>query len=425
MARLLLRRGRPLSALALAADDPLVLHRLGLWLRASQARDHRQSRAILARATAFAALGHIASADNLAGDALRRASAADARLFELARARWTPEEAVERLARLLPAAAAAAALAMADHASFLHDAERVLATAPDGVDEAALRAAAAVCRTDGAGQRAALDAMFAASGLRPVLAHDGPILTFAGLASEGPPAPRPTVRSRQPLVSVLMPAFDVEPYVAVAIRSVRAQTMADLELVVVDDASQDGTREAIERAAEDDARVIVIRHAVRRGTYAARATALRAASGHYVTVLDADDWAHPERLERHVDALGSRRATATVSRLIRMDRRGAPMSPRIYPIVRQNTSSLMVARATLEAVGGFPDLPFGGDQALLWTLHAAYGGIRRLPIIATIASHRAGSLTTGSETGTSSLAGLAGRVQQTEALLLPLARWGR
>src|SRR6185436_20296041 len=77
-----------------------------------------------------------------------------------------------------------------------------------------------------------------------------------------------------PAVSVIMPAYNVEPYVADAIRSVLAQTFDDFELVVVDDGSVDGTAGVVAGLAESDPRVRLVRQP-NRGLAGARNTAMR------------------------------------------------------------------------------------------------------------------------------------------------------
>lgn len=97
-------------------------------------------------------------------------------------------------------------------------------------------------------------------------------------------------------VSVLMAAHNCVETIDFAVKSILAQTWSNLELVVVDDASTDDTWKALERLATADERVRPIRHERNRGAYAARNTALAAATGDYVTVQDSDDWGHPEKI---------------------------------------------------------------------------------------------------------------------------------
>ena len=104
-----------------------------------------------------------------------------------------------------------------------------------------------------------------------------------------------------PKVSVLIAAYGVEPYIERAICSVQAQNLADLELVIVDDASPDGTAAVVTRMAENDPRVRLVRHQRNAGPSAARNTAIEAARGEWLAILDGDDWIAPQRLERLVD----------------------------------------------------------------------------------------------------------------------------
>jgi glycosyltransferase involved in cell wall biosynthesis len=102
-----------------------------------------------------------------------------------------------------------------------------------------------------------------------------------------------------PLVSVYLPTCNRAALVERAIASVLRQEHRELELLVVDDASTDGTPGVLARIAAADARVRLFRQDRRGGAPAARNVALRAASGRYVTGLDDDD----EMLPNHVSSL--------------------------------------------------------------------------------------------------------------------------
>ena len=69
----------------------------------------------------------------------------------------------------------------------------------------------------------------------------------------------------KPFVSVIIPAYNAERYVESALRSVMAQTYTNLEILVADDCSSDGTLSVIERLAAEDARITVFRNAENRG----------------------------------------------------------------------------------------------------------------------------------------------------------------
>jgi len=99
-------------------------------------------------------------------------------------------------------------------------------------------------------------------------------------------------------VSVIIAAYNVETFVSRAIASVQAQTHRNWEIIVVDDASTDGTAAMVEAIARDDGRVRLLRRQPNGGPAAARNKALDAATGEWVAVIDADDAWRPERLER-------------------------------------------------------------------------------------------------------------------------------
>lgn len=101
-------------------------------------------------------------------------------------------------------------------------------------------------------------------------------------------------------VSVVMAVHNGEPYLAEAVDSILTQTFADLEFVIVDDASTDGTWQALERYATRDRRVVLLRNEVNIGQTASLNRALDAARGTYCARMDADDASLPRRLEAQV-----------------------------------------------------------------------------------------------------------------------------
>jgi GT2 family glycosyltransferase len=99
-----------------------------------------------------------------------------------------------------------------------------------------------------------------------------------------------------PLISVLMPSYNHESFIAEAMSSVLAQSHAKLELIVIDDASGDGTWAAMESIADD--RLTRIRHTTNQGAHATLNEAMALARGDYVAILNSDDVYAPRRLER-------------------------------------------------------------------------------------------------------------------------------
>src|SRR5690625_4531896 len=98
-------------------------------------------------------------------------------------------------------------------------------------------------------------------------------------------------------VSVILPAYNAEVGIQIAIESILSQTWQNVELLIVDDCSTDNTLEVIRAYAEKDDRIKVFQTPVNSGPYVARNIALQNATGEYITVNDADDWSHEKKLE--------------------------------------------------------------------------------------------------------------------------------
>jgi glycosyltransferase involved in cell wall biosynthesis len=103
-------------------------------------------------------------------------------------------------------------------------------------------------------------------------------------------------------VSVVLPVFNVERYVAESIQSVLAQTYQDFELVIVDDGSTDHSLSICQQFT--DPRIRIVQQS-NRGLAGARNTGIRHAIGEYIALLDSDDCFAPEKLQRHVEHLDS------------------------------------------------------------------------------------------------------------------------
>ena len=101
-------------------------------------------------------------------------------------------------------------------------------------------------------------------------------------------------------ISVIMPVYKVEKYVAKAIESILHQTLTEFEFWIVDDGSPDKSGEICDAYAAKDARIHVI-HKENGGAPSARNAAMRLANGKYWFFLDADDWAEPDMLKSLYD----------------------------------------------------------------------------------------------------------------------------
>ena len=100
-------------------------------------------------------------------------------------------------------------------------------------------------------------------------------------------------QSERVKLSVIVPVYRTERYLEEIVRSLKAQTFADFEVVLVDDGSPDGSPALCDRIAAEDKRFRVI-HKLNEGLGYARNTGLEAARGEYVTFIDSDDTISPD-----------------------------------------------------------------------------------------------------------------------------------
>ena len=177
------------------------------------------------------------------------------------------------------------------------------------------------------------------------------------------------------LVSVIVPAFNAQDTLSETLDSVRAQTLTDIEVIVVDDGSTDNTAAVAARHAEEDARVKRLSN-VNSGVARARNLAIASADGAYVAPLDADDIWHPRKLELQLRRLqASPDAGLAYSWFRRIDERGVTIGASPSPLVEggvfhrhlaanfiSNGSAPMIRREALEAVSYEPGLRDAGAE---------------------------------------------------------------
>lgn len=118
--------------------------------------------------------------------------------------------------------------------------------------------------------------------------------------------------SDQPLVSVIIPAYNAASLIERTLRSVLSQTYQNLEVWVVDDGSTDQTSEVVMAIAHQDSRLQLL-HQANAGVAAARNLAIAHAQGEFIAPIDADDLWHPEAIEKLLAALQSAGKDAAVA----------------------------------------------------------------------------------------------------------------
>lgn len=187
-------------------------------------------------------------------------------------------------------------------------------------------------------------------------------------------------------VSVVIPAWRCADYVEAAIRSVQAQTLEPAEVIVVDDASGDGTAQKALALG-----VTVVEHEVNAGVGQTRNAGIHAARGEWIALLDCDD----EWLPQHLETLWAARADhvlVSAAAVTTDDGRGLGWARRRQrvldspgkavlpePIIR--TSGVMFRRDDALAVGGFrPELPRAQDLDLWLRLLERGTGVA-LPVV--------------------------------------------
>ena len=104
------------------------------------------------------------------------------------------------------------------------------------------------------------------------------------------------------VISVIVPIYGVEKYLAECIESIINQTYTKLEVILVDDGSPDSCGAICDKYAQMDSRIIVV-HKKNGGAASARNAGLRIASGAYITFVDGDDYLEPDAYEKMLEAL--------------------------------------------------------------------------------------------------------------------------
>lgn len=110
------------------------------------------------------------------------------------------------------------------------------------------------------------------------------------------------MQTDSPLVSVIIPAYNAEIFIERTLQSVLSQTYKNIEVLVVDDGSQDRTAEIVESFAQQDSRVILFQQK-NAGVAAARNLAIENSMGEYIAPIDADDIWYPKKLEKQVQCM--------------------------------------------------------------------------------------------------------------------------
>jgi len=179
----------------------------------------------------------------------------------------------------------------------------------------------------------------------------------------------------QPRVSVIIPAYNAGEGIRTTLDSLLIQTWRNLEIIVADDQSTDNTINIVKEYIKDS-RVHFITTKTNSGAYTARNEALQIATGEYVTINDADDWSHPEKIEEQAKHLmenstlvANTTQQARATEELKFFRRGKPGE-----YIFANMSSLMFRRKpVMEKLGYWDSVRFGADGEFKKRLKIVFG----------------------------------------------------
>jgi glycosyltransferase involved in cell wall biosynthesis len=228
----------------------------------------------------------------------------------------------------------------------------------------------------------------------PDAAREPSLLAHPGPCAEGASAARPRMTS----LSVVMPVFDAERFVAIAVASLLGQTHTDFELLIFDDGSQDRTAEIIEGFRDPRIRLLRKPHAgyaiwLREGVQLSR--------GEFVARMDADDAARPQRFEKQLAHLRRHpECVALGAEVLLVDPKGRPIGERGVPLQHEAIEaellegrggalvhpSAIFRREALLAVGGYRPEHEPAEDLDLYLRLAEKGRLANLPD--TLLEHR-------------------------------------
>lgn len=225
--------------------------------------------------------------------------------------------------------------------------------------------------------------------------------------------PLSTLESNKHKVSILTTMFNAQQFIASTLHSLLNQSWSNLEVILIDDASTDDSLSIAEKIAKKDKRLKIVKQSANQGTYIAKTKGLEHATGEFLICHDADDWAHPLKIEHQVmPLLLDACLQGTTSDWIKIDEHGNYFTRPLYPYIRKNPSSLMFRRRAIEKLNlDAKDQPLwqpvrtGADSELYERFKLVFGASTtyhvKKPL--TIGAHHSSSLMNADKTGTKNI----------------------
>ena len=198
-----------------------------------------------------------------------------------------------------------------------------------------------------------------------------------------------------PKVSVIMTCYNSEKFLDTSIRSALNQTYGNIELIVVDDNSEDHSVEKIKQWESKDGRVRLMEKKINEGTYVSKNRAILETTGDFITFFDSDDWMHPMRIEQHLKHTPSSIAMS-YSDWVRITENFIPAVRRTGGFTHMNSASTFVRKNIFERIGYFDSVRAGADSEFIWRIQNVYGkeSTRRISLPLSLARLHENSLTT-------------------------------
>lgn len=175
----------------------------------------------------------------------------------------------------------------------------------------------------------------------------------------------------EPLVSIVMTTYNSEATLEAAVRSLMEQTYRNIEIIVSDDGSSDGTIGVAQKLCAEDRRISLHQFGGNHGTYWAKNYGLLRSRGPVVTFADSDDTSDPRRIELQLEALRAPGVAVSTCAYSRVDEAGAQLpvpGSRGFAFISQ-----MIRRDVLEMVGFFDSARTSADDELLNRILVSFG----------------------------------------------------
>lgn len=170
------------------------------------------------------------------------------------------------------------------------------------------------------------------------------------------------------LVSVIMPAFNTDEYILNAIKSVLSQTYEKLELIIINDASTDGTRKILNSI--NDTRVKIINLPTNSGAYYSRNIGVFLSKGEFVTTVDSDDIISPERIQKLVDLANKTPQIKLIETRFTRFKRNGKLDFRLFT---QGVGNGFFRKEVVNDLGYFLPVKGGGDSEYSHRIQSYYG----------------------------------------------------